>query len=276
MRLEGKVAVITGGGNGLGRATARRFASEGAKIVVADIVDELGEETVQMVTDDGGTASFIHCDAVSAHDNHAMAAHALENYEAIDILVTAAGVSHPGYKSGDQDASLKWWAKRMDYFESPADELLDLDLDDFRQVMAINLDGTLLAAQACAAPMVEAGNGGSIVPIASIAAKHPDAGPLPYVCSKSAVWMLTKKMARVLATSGIRVNAIGPGYIDTHMTKMIEFIPEERLTQFFANIPMGRKGVPDEIANTALFLASDEASYFTGEILHPDGGYFTE
>ena len=115
MRLEGKVAVITGGGNGLGRATARRFASEGAKVVVADIVDELGEETVQMVANDGGTASFIHCDAVSAQDNHAMAAHALENYEAIDILVTAAGVSHPGYKSGDQDASLKWWAKRMDY-----------------------------------------------------------------------------------------------------------------------------------------------------------------
>ena len=272
MRLEGKVAVITGGGNGLGRATAQRFASEGAKIVVADIIDELGEETVQMVAGDGGVASFVHCDAVSSHDNHAMAAHALETYGAIDVLVTAAGVSHPGYKSGDQDASVKWWAKRMDYFENPATELLDLDLEDFRQVMAINLDGTLLAAQACVAPMVESGNGGSIVTIASIAAKHPDAGPIPYVCSKSAVWMLTKKMARLLATSGIRVNAIGPGYVDTHMTKMIDLIPEERLTQFFANIPMGRKGVPEEIANTALFLASDEASYFTGEILHPDGG----
>ena len=133
---------------------------------------------------------------------------------------------------GDQDASVKWWAKRMDYFENPATELLDLDLEDFRQVMAINLDGTLLAAQACVAPMVESGNGGSIVTIASIAAKHPDAGPIPYVCSKSAVWMLTKKMARLLATSGIRVNAIGPGYVDTHMTKMIDLIPEERLTQF--------------------------------------------
>ena len=88
--------------------------------------------------------------------------------------------------------------------------------------------------------------------------------------------MLTKKLARVLGRSGIRVNAIGPGFIDTHMTKMIDLIPEERLTQFYANNPMGRKGVPDEIANTALFLASDEASYFTGEILHPDGGFFTE
>lgn len=275
MRLEDKVAVITGGGNGLGRATALRFAAEGAQVVVADIIDELGEETAQMVNDEGGSASFVHCDAVSVNDNHAMAAHAVETYGGLDILVTAAGVSHPGYKSGDQDASVKWWAKRMDYFESPANELLDLDLDDFRQVMAINLDGTLLAAQACGAHMVEAGKG-SIVTIASIAAKHPDAGPIPYVCSKSAVWMLTKKLSRLLATSGVRVNAIGPGYIDTHMTKMIDLIPEERLTQFFANIPMGRKGVPDEIANTALFLASDEASYFTGEILHPDGGYFTE
>ena len=85
---------------------------------MADIIDELGEETVQMVAGDGGVASFVHCDAVSSHDNHAMAAHALETYGAIDVLVTAAGVSHPGYKSGDQDASVKWWAKRMDYFEN--------------------------------------------------------------------------------------------------------------------------------------------------------------
>ena len=276
MRLEGKVAVVTGGGNGLGRATARRFASEGARVVVADLMDDLGEETSQMIADAGGTASFIHCDAVSISDNHQMAAHALETYGAIDVLVTAAGVSHPGYKSGDQEASVKWFAQRMEYVERPADELLELDLEDFRQVMAINLEGTLLAAQACGASMVEAGNGGSIVTIASIAAKHPDAGPLPYVCSKSAVWMLTKKLARLLASSGIRVNAIGPGYIDTHMTSMIDLIPEDLLTQFFANIPMGRKGIPDEIASTALFLASDEASYFTGEILHPDGGYFTE
>ena len=244
--------------------------------MVADIVDDLGQETVQLVTEEGGPASFVHCDAVSTSDNHAMAAHALDTYGAINVLVPAAGVSHAGYKSGDQEASVKWFAKRVDYFENPANELLDLDLDDFRQVMAINLDGTLLATQACVPAMIESGSGGAIVTIASIAAKHPDAGPIPYVCSKSAVWMLTKKLARVLGRSGIRVNAIGPGFIDTHMTKMIDLIPEERLTQFYANIPMGRKGVPDEIANTALFLASDEASYFTGEILHPDGGFFTE
>ena len=191
MRLEGKVAVITGGGNGLGRATACRFAREGAKVVVADIVDDLGQETVQLVTEEGGAASFVHCDAVSTSDNHAMAAHALDTYGAIDVLVTAAGVSHAGYKSGDQEASVKWFAKRVDYFENPANELLDLDLDDFRQVMAINLDGTLLSTQGCVPAMIESGSGGAIVTIASIAAKHPDAGPIPYVCSKSAVWMLS-------------------------------------------------------------------------------------
>ena len=88
--------------------------------------------------------------------------------------------------------------------------------------------------------------------------------------------MLTKKLARLLASVDIRVNAIWPGFIDTHMTSLIDLLPKERFEQFFSNIPMNRKGLPSEIANTALFLASDEASYFTGEILHPDGGYFTE
>jgi NAD(P)-dependent dehydrogenase (short-subunit alcohol dehydrogenase family) len=126
--------------------------------------------------------------------------------------------------------------------------------------------------------MLDAGTarGASIVTIASIAAKHPDAGTVPYGVSKAGVWYLTKKVARELASEGIRVNAIGPGFIDTHMTAIIDVMPDERKVQFYGQVPMGRKGVPREIANTALFLASDESSYFTGEILHPDGGYYTE
>ena len=119
-------------------------------------------------------------------------------------------------------------------------------------------------------------SGGSIVTIASIAAKHPDAGPLAYVCSKSAVWMMTKKLARMLASANIRVNAIGPGFIETNMTQVIEMFPPELLEQFMLNSPMGRKGKPEDIAGAAAFLCSDDASYMTGEILHPDGGYFTE
>ena len=276
MRLDGKVAVITGGGNGLGKACAQKFAKEGASVVVADLIDELGEQTVASINATGGAATFVHCDAVSPLDNQAMVSHALSTFGSIDIVVTAAGVSHSEYRSGDQEADIKFITRRADYLENPHKELLELELEDFRKVMTINLDGTLLAAQACAAPMIEAGKGGSIITIASIAAKHPDAGPIPYVCSKSAVWMLTKKLARLLASVDIRVNAIGPGYIDTHMTSLIDLLPKERFEQFFSNIPTNRKGLPSEVANTALFLASDDASYFTGEILHPDGGYFTE
>ena len=144
-------------------------------------------------------------------------------------------------------------------------------------VMAVNVKGTLLSRQSCVARMLDAGTGGTVVKIASIAAKHPDAGPLAYTTSKAGVWMLTKKAARMLGPVGIRVNAIGPGFIDTHMTKVIDMIPDEqRRVDFYGQIPLGRKGVPLEIANTALFLSNDESSYFSGEILHPDGGFFTE
>lgn len=275
-RLAGRTAVITGGGNGLGRATALRFAAEGASIVVADLIEDLGNETVDLVSSAGGAATFITLDAVSPADNAAMAKCALDTYGSIDVVVTAAGVSHSNYRSGDVEVEVKRLMERAEIVDEPYRELLDLELDDFRRVMAINVDGTLLAVQACAGPMIEAGNGGSIITIASIAAKHPDAGPLPYVTSKSAVWMMTKKLARLLAGQRIRVNAIGPGFIATHMTEVVTMLPEDRQAEFYAAIPMGRRGVPDEIANTALFLASDESSYFTGEILHPDGGFFTE
>jgi NAD(P)-dependent dehydrogenase (short-subunit alcohol dehydrogenase family) len=116
----------------------------------------------------------------------------------------------------------------------------------------------------------------SLITIASIAAKHPDAGSVPYGVSKAGVWYLTKKLARDLAPAGIRVNSIGPGFIETNMTAIMQFMPDAARQHIVRQIPMGRMGRPQEIANTALFLASDEASYFTGEILHPDGGFYTE
>jgi NAD(P)-dependent dehydrogenase (short-subunit alcohol dehydrogenase family) len=273
-RLDGKVAVITGGGNGIGRASAVRFAREGAKVVVADLLEPGRVETVAMITADGGEAVHIGVDVTNRLDNAAMAKLAVDTYGAIDVVLTAAGITHSNYVSGDKGAEVKWAIERAENAEAPVQEVVDLDLADFQKVMSVNLDGTFLSIQACLPAMSDAG--GSIITIASIAAKHPDAGPLPYVTSKAAVWMLTKKLARMLAPAKIRVNAIGPGFIDTHMTSVIEMLPEDRIERFFENIPMGRKGVPDEIANTALFLASDEASYFTGEILHPDGGFFTE
>ncbi|MDH3705575.1 MAG: SDR family oxidoreductase [Acidimicrobiia bacterium] len=276
-RLDGRVAVITGGGNGIGRATAVRFAEEGAAVLVADIQPEQAAETVSMVEAAGGRAASVIVDAASPDDNDAMAQAAVDQLGGLDVLVTAAGVSHADYSSGDLEADLKMAAGAMEFAEDPARAFPAADLDGWRRVLDVNLTGTLLAMQACTARMLDAGTSGAVVTIASVAAKHPDAGPLAYTVSKAGVWMLTKKAARMLASAGIRVNAIGPGFIDTNMTAFIDVMAEQLGENPLANmIPLGHKGEPVDIANCALFLASDEARYFTGEILHPDGGFYTE
>jgi NAD(P)-dependent dehydrogenase (short-subunit alcohol dehydrogenase family) len=144
--------------------------------------------------------------------------------------------------------------------------------EQFRRVIDVNLFGVLFSDRAAAGWMVANGRRGSIINLASIAAKMPLQGGA-YSVSKAGVWMLTKVLALELATTGIRVNAIGPGYIETPMTALLRS-DEERSRRVLGQTPMGRFGQPEEIANTALFLASDESSYFTGELLHPSGGMF--
>ncbi len=273
--MNGKVALITGGGNGLGRATALRFAEEGAAgIVIADLLPDPGQESVALVQALGVPAVYCPLDAARRQDNEAMVATALDHFGQIDVLLTAAGVSHGGYRSGDLDASRKRLAERIDHVASPWVPFLDLSVDEFQAVLDVNLTGTLLAVQAVAAHLVLVERPGSIITVASIMARS-DTGPVPYNVSKAGVWMLTKIAARVLAPRRIRVNAIGPGYVSTNMTAALTEMPPDLLGPFMAAIPMGRLGEPREIANTALFLASDESSYFTGELLHPDGGFFT-
>lgn len=276
-RLAGKVAVVTGGGNGIGAASCRRFAEHGAKVVVADVQADRAAETAAAITDAGGDAISIGVDVTSRDDNDAMAQLAVDTWGGIDIVLTAAGISHGGYVSGDLEADIKMLTSRIPYIERPGWDFVEADLDEWDLVHAVNLKGTLMGMQACASRMLEAGNGGSIVTVASVAAKHPDAGPLAYTTSKAGVWMLTKKAARMLGPAGIRVNAIGPGFIQTHMTAVFELIPEEeRKARFEDTIPLRRKGRPDEIADAAVYLASDESSYVTGTIIHPDGGYYTD
>ncbi len=276
-RLNEKVAVITGAGNGIGRATALRFAEEGAAVVVADIQDDKAHETAEMVNEAGGRAQSIAVDVTSGADNDAMADLALEAFGGLDCLVTAAGISHANYVSGDIEPDIKnIVTSRADYLERPGWEFVEGDPDSFDKVLNVNLKGTLLGMQSCAAKMLESGTQGSIVTVASVAAKHPDAGPVAYTVSKAGVWMLTKKAARMLGPVGIRVNCIGPGFISTHMTAIIDLMDESETDAFNEMIPLGRRGEPIEIANAALFLCSEESSYFTGEILHPDGGFFTE
>ena len=276
-RLANKVAVITGGGNGIGRATALRFSEESAAVVVADIQEDKAEETAEMILSSGGRAKHISVDVSSGSDNDEMADMAMVEFGGLDFLVTAAGISHANYVSGDIEPDIKnIVANRADYLERPGWEFVEGDIDSFDKVLNVNLRGTLLGMQSCVAKMLENETQGSIVTVASIAAKHPDAGPVSYTVSKAGVWMLTKKAARMLGPVGIRVNSIGPGFINTHMTAIIDLMDESETAAFNEMIPLGRRGEPIDIANAALFLCSDEASYFTGEILHPDGGFFTE
>ncbi len=275
MRLENQVAVITGGANGIGRATAIRFAEEGADVVIADLLPEPAAVTVDAVEALGRRAISVELDAASRESNEAMAEAAMERFGRIDVVMTAAGISHGGYRSGDIEADRKMMLGQLDFIEQPALAFCAIELDDWQRVIDVNLTGTFLAMQSCARRMIDGGIEGRFITIASIAAKHPDAGPVAYTASKAAVWMLTKKSARVLAPAGIRVNAIGPGFIATNMTAMIDDFAD-RKDALMAQIPLGRMGEPRDIANAALFLASDESSYMTGEILHPDGGFFTE
>jgi NAD(P)-dependent dehydrogenase (short-subunit alcohol dehydrogenase family) len=271
-RLDGKVAVVTGGGNGIGRACCERFAEEGADVVVADVQDIAGAETVSAVEGRGRKAVYVHADATSPADNEAIMQQALDTLGSLDIVVTAAGISHAGYDSGNVTAELRQLSTGV---ADPATRFLDTALADWQAVLDVNLNGTFLAIQSAVRRMLEQGKGGSIITIASIAAKHPEAGPMAYGASKAAVWMLTKHAASVFSPKGIRINAIGPGFIETNMTAILRQAPEV-MGEFLKAVPMGRMGMPREVANAALFLASDESSYFTGEILHPDGGFYTE
>lgn len=244
-------------------------------MAVGDIQADKAEEVAAEILGAGGRALGMRLDAANRADNDALAAAAVDQLGSVDVLVTAAGISHGAYSSGDLEADVKMMANALEYLERPGWDFVETDVDEIRKVIEVNLIGTIHAMQACAPHMLEQGRG-SIITIASIAAKHPDAGPFAYTMSKAAVWMLTKKAARMMGPAGVRVNSIGPGFVNTSMTKFTELAPEDRAEQFLAGIPLRRKGEASEIADCALFLAGDESSYFTGSILHPDGGFYTD
>jgi NAD(P)-dependent dehydrogenase (short-subunit alcohol dehydrogenase family) len=203
-----------------------------------------------------------------------MASAALERFGRIDVLLTAAGILHANAVSGDLERDQQMLMDSMGQMGQPGAGLATLELRDWQKILDVNLNGTMLACKAVAPTMIEQ-KSGSIITIASIAAKRPEAGPMAYCVSKAAVWMLTKHLAGDLAAAGVRINAVGPGFIETNMTKA--FFDNEMIRgMFVTQVPMQRLGQPEDIANAALFLASDESSYMTGEILHADGGYFTE
>ena len=255
LELNGKVALITGAASGIGRETARLFAAQGADIVAADRNLEPAEQVAAGIRASGRRAIAHQVEISDETQVKAMVERALGELGGIDILVAAAAIPFVNYGSGD---SRRWL-------------LVDEPLEDWRRMMSVNLDGTFLTDRTVARAMIAARKGGRIINIASGAAIVPSARGGDYSVSKVGVWMLTKTLAVELAPHKITANAIAPGFIETPMTAHIR--ERDAVAQrVVSTIPLGRFGQPADIAVTALFLASDEASYFTGQLLHPNGG----
>jgi len=243
MRLKDKVAVVTGAAGGIGRAIAERFAAEGAKVVVADIDDKAGQATTAAI---GKGAIFVKADTGAKKDAEALVAAAVKAFGRLDILVNNAGIVHSA-------------------------DFLDVTEEDFDRVLRVNLKGYFLCGQAAARQMVKQGGGGNIINMSSVNAVLAIPNICSYVVSKGGVNQLTKTMSLALVDHGIRVNGIGPGSIATDLLKKV-MVDDAARAKIMSRTPMGRAGEPAEIASVALFLASDDASYLTGQTIYPDGG----
>ena len=249
MRFDGETAIVTGGAKGFGLAIARRLASEGARVVIADIDVEAGEAAERDLAA-VGTVEFVEADVSEKLDIHNLIAEAVDSHGPLGILVNNAGIVH-------------------------AADFLDLEEEDFDRVIRVNLKSAFLCGQAAARRMVkqieEGGKPGRIINMSSINDKLAIGNQVPYSVSKGAVKQLTKVMALSLAPYGIRVNAIGPGSIMTDMLASVNSDPAAR-DKILSRTPIGRVGETSEIASVAAFLASDDSSYMTGQVVYVDGG----
>ena len=246
MKLDGRLAIITGGASGIGKAVCERFAADGARVAIADLNEEKGLALAKSL---GSRAAFIKTDMSNEADIAALSL-AAAALGPVDILVNNAGIVH-------------------------AADFLDLRVEDFDRVLSVNLRGAFLLGQAAARLMVErvkaGGPAGTIINMSSVNAVFAIANQVPYSVSKGGINQLTKVMALSLAPYGIRVNAIGPGSIMTEMLASVNSDPAAR-SRILSRTPLGRIGDPSEIASVAAFLASDDASYITGQTIYADGG----
>lgn len=245
-RLAGKVALITGASAGLGRVAAELFAAEGAKVVIGDLAD--GAEAVAAITAAGGQASYVHCDVSSDESVAAAVAHTVSTYGGLHVLYNNAGIS-PGDDDGPTNTSDATWETVLD----------------------VNVTGVARCCRHGIPAMLESG-GGSIINVASFVAHLGAATPqIAYTASKGAVLSMTREIAVIYARQGIRCNALCPGPVLTPL--LAKFLSDDAKRQRrLVHVPMGRFGEPIEIAKGALFLASDDSSFMTGQSLLVDGG----
>ncbi len=254
MRLAGKVALITGAGMGIGRATALLFAGEGARVAVADYNTASGQETVALIHQQGGEATFIRADVSQPEEVSAMVQKAARIYGRIDILHNNAGIDLP-----------------------QATNVIATEIEDWDRILAINLKGVFLCSKHVIPELIKAG-GGAIINTASIAGLVPMNQEAAYGASKAGLILLTKQMARDYAEHGIRVNNVCPGPMESPMRHRLDYLEGDEAAfakrqSFSEQIPLGRMCLPEDIAQAVLFLASDEASMITGSDLVVDGGF---
>ena len=243
MLLAGKTAVITGAAQGLGYAIAEAFIAQGANVVIGDLDGGAAREAVKRLGAPGQLLG-IACNVTSESDMVALIDTAVEEFGSIDIMINNAGIT--------RDSTMR-----------------KMSVDDFQFVIDVHLRGTWLGTRAAASAMRERGRGGVIINMSSISGKVGNAGQTNYSAAKAGIVGMTKAAAKELGFAGIRVNALQPGIIETAMTQELS---EEVRANRLADVPLGRFGRPDEVANTAVFLASDMASYLTGITIEISGG----
>ncbi|HKO05154.1 MAG TPA: SDR family oxidoreductase [Candidatus Acidoferrales bacterium] len=276
MKLEGRVALVTGGGSGIGRAIAHLFAEEGARVIVNDVALGTAEETVAQMGPAGQHALALKADVSSSAAVNAMFAQVAERCGGLDILVNNAGIGEMDSARGDElrrraDARIAEMRSGGE-IRTHLDITAEMTDEEWNRMMAVHVTGTFYCTRA-ALKLMAAKNRGAIINLSSVAALDGLELAPHYSAAKGAILSFTRAVAKEAASRNIRVNAICPGWVETPMAERA-FTPTLK-KMLFARIPMGRAAQPREVATTALFLACDDSSYFTGQWLSPNGGLFT-